>query len=469
MPRIRVVYNESALFVGPAPSTGYHFITRDGILTNNFANGDLNLVSYLPRVQEVNYSVNLNRNVNSQLGKFGSISDSISEAPTVDLNFSYLSASILPEARLGFIVNFPSVISPDTLLYSNTYSQFLLDGFYTRSEERPHTNALRYPAKYRDCRNFFLATTNNIGSDFNAKTTGQKFDYNNMTVIGFGDCYINSYSAAGSVGNFPIVNVGYTCDNIVGYASGSGISIPALNKNNYQQYSGTYATIPQNYECSTVGVLRPGDITLSITAYNQTTGINAIDGTGYLGAQKNIDNIGIDFSNLIAQSYNLSVPLARYPLKSISRRLPSDYKLSSPIFATLGASVLVSQFQTGQLNQLVNKDDEYDVKILLNNPDCNPLSGTAISYHLKRAKFNGYSYSYGVGKDYTVNLNWNVELSPENLNKGLFMSGQLNICPPVNGTDYILQEEGSYILTEEGEYINHGLGTALPEEYFLSL
>lgn len=158
--RNRIIYNSEGLYVGPSPSSGYHFMTYDGELNNVDSNtiytknqslnyhdrGDIfdpsfyelftpqfgavtypqqikdkntpnykrnhNLIKKIDRVQSIGYDFSLSRTSPSQLNKKGTIGEVIIEPQSVLLDFEYLIHGIRNEHRLGLNVNFPMFFYP---------------------------------------------------------------------------------------------------------------------------------------------------------------------------------------------------------------------------------------------------------------------------------------------------------------------------------------------------------------------
>jgi hypothetical protein len=103
MSRNRTIYNVEALYVGPAPDSGYHFIDYSGNLRNlpQLTSYTVNLVKHIPRVQSVSYNIDLPYTNVLYLGKQGTVKQSHFEPPTINLNFEYLQVGVL-----GCVVSF---------------------------------------------------------------------------------------------------------------------------------------------------------------------------------------------------------------------------------------------------------------------------------------------------------------------------------------------------------------------------
>lgn len=426
MPRNRNIYQVQAVYVGPAPSTGYHFLSGAGTLNNAYTDlgNNNNLIKHIPRVQNASWGFNIDYQRISELGKRGLVSEEIINNPTVNMSFSYLNHGVINDLRLGFLENYETSSGP---FYQNNYGTFLLSGFVTREMIQPASSPY-WPLSYRDRRNIFMVFTEE-GKDV-ARQTYYKTDPDaaNFNVFGFGDCYINSYSTRGAVGTFPTTTVSYVCENIQVSQSGSGVNIPAVNKQSGLPITDKNFSIPSTYEgLGNVSVLLPGDMNLSFQSAPKMTGILAMYGTGYAGSlTSNIVDIGVKFSDIKVQSYELNIPLERQPLYSLGFKNAVDRRIVFPLVATLGVNCFYGDLETGNLAYLRKNNVDYNVSLVIDNPPNADVQGVAFQYDLRRAKLNSVNYSSDIGPPATVSLLFSVELEPEDLTKGLFISGALN-------------------------------------------
>ncbi len=460
MPRYSIDYNSYGLFVGPAPASGDHFVSRVGVLNNNHTNtNNVNLVKPIIRVQNISFDFNNNYTTISSLGKFGSVAQPLIRPPTTSISFDYLQNGVLNEATLGFYVNYTKLEGGGPL-YSNNNGVFLLSGFLNRDLSR-EKNTIGMPYSYRDCRNIFLGVLSDQGNDFNR--TGIEHSYPGMYVIGFGNCYITSYSTQASVGDFPRVGVNYLADNLVVYSGQSGLQVPAVNPKDFSRINKVF-NIPSNYRPTNLSVVAPGDITVEIYSKDQATGINDFYGTGYVatGYNSGISDLILDFASSNCQSYSINLNLSRLEVRSLSSRVPKDKVLSTPITANINLDFGLSNYQTGSFQSLVSGNREYDITIKLNNSACASVQGTAVRYDIKRAKFLSSSWNQGIGNRTSMSVDYSVELDPEDLTKGLFISGLLNISYSTPDND-IFTEEGNELFSEESDVLQREPGTSLYE------
>ncbi len=459
MARVRRYYNVDAIFSGPAPASGFHFIDNGGVYNNNYnlSSQNINLVKPINRVQSFSYNVNTNRSDVLELGRRGTIHRSFIDPATVDVSFDYISHGILNEYNLGFYVNYiiPSGTNSGSAFYADNYSVCSISGFVTRDLVRGE-NEIGYPQSYRDKRNLFVLV-GEYGKDINSTSAsfGHSKSRNSFT-IGIGNSYITNYQARAAVGTFPTCSVSYIGENYKVYASGSGCLIPALDSKTRSGILNKHFTLPSTYQNNIVSALRPGDITVSIEAQNQTTGILAIQGTGYSGSLiSDIYDLGFKYSDIKIQSYEISLPLNREPLNSIGYKLPIDRQISFPVFTDLNFNLIPGDLQTGSLENLMNRNIDYNIAIKLKNPinSSQDAGKVAVQYNFRKAKFESINYNSQIGDSETADLSFRTEIDPDDLTKGFFMSGLLNIG--LGGIQtlsaFLLKEDGDLLLQENSD------------------
>jgi hypothetical protein len=458
MPRFRIPYNAEAFFAGPSPASGYHFISLDaGVLNNDFTDvtDNINLISVLNRIQSVSFDISTPKTDVKGFGNYGSIRRYQSEPPIATVTFDYLQMGVRNEDKLGLYVNFPKVNSSGQLsseVFTENYNVFLLSGFYTSSLNKNTNRSLGWPLDYRDNKNLFLAINKGDNLDFNARTTGAPLQ--NCDVFAFGNCYLDSYQARGSVGDFPRVTCQYTAENVVFYTSGSGIANPALNPQTYTKDETVKCVIPNGYSSGYVSVLEPGDISINITSFPLTTGVSALKGTGIArAANPSIYNLGIAYTGIQIQNYDLSFQLNRRPINSLTHILPLNRKVVFPVKCNVGMQIIVHDYVSGSIENIFRNEENYDLSIIIRNPSRAAIQGIAVRYDLKKAVLDSMSYDTSIGANKVLNLSFSTELSPTDYSKGLFISGLYNTNEFQNNTSVLLQEDGFRILQEDGSLI----------------
>lgn len=435
------VYNQIALYSSFGASTGYQFITYDGVPINDPNNsGSINLIQPLNRIISTSYTVNTPRMEIRQMGGGANIIRPILETPEITLNFDYYLMGLINEFRLGFMVNHPSGHQvTGRQLYLNPDYVCPISGFIDRSFNRTSETFLGWPLTSRDCKNIFSVVKKD-SSDFYLNTNIPPI-ITNCDILAFGDCYVTSYKTNGSVNSIPQASVEMKSSNYILYSGGSGLGIPSINPQTYENYSGIYFSIPNNFEANNLPtVLIPRDITLTI----QNTGLG------------NPDNMSIDFRDIKIQSYDISMNLTREPLYKLGYRAPLDYPINLPSISELNFEMFVGDYQTGNLVNLIKRDEDYNIKIKLNyQSKPNQLfTGIGIQYDFLGAKFNNISFNQSIQGYRTATLSFSTEMDPLNQNKGFFMSGKLGTIYDVQAfvrsfNTYLGLEDGAGILLME--------------------
>lgn len=460
MPRTRITYPVEALYVGPAPSTGYNFVDISGSFNNNytFTGENFNLIKSIYRVQSISYGFDVNYLDITQMGKQSTVHRAIVNPPTINIDFNYLQQGVVNELRCGFYTNYTQVYGnlAGSAYYSDNFGVGIISGFVTR-DLIPGNNELHYPQSYRDKRNLFVVVGKE-GMDVNQSTYSTVHPkHSDLEVIGFGNAYITSYGARGAVGQFPTCNMSYMAENMVVYTSGSGVLSPDVDYTTREPLNNKHLNIPMDYQGGdAVTVLRPGDITLDITSLPSYTGSLAIQATGYTGNDyPTLYNLGFNYSDIKIQGYDISLPLNRDSLSSIGHKLPIDRPINFPVYVTTAVSVFVGDNQTGSFTSLLNKNDDYNIAIKLKNPTnaTQNVGSVAVQYDLRRAKLQTLSFSNQIGGQKSANLSFVTEIDLNDYNKGFYMSGQLNINALSTLSGMLLQENGDYLLQENGDRI----------------
>lgn len=361
MARNRVIYQSEGLYAGPSPATGAHADTS---------------VNQLQRVQNANYSFNIDRQDVNQFGELAAIDRVILTSPTVSLDFQYLLATLVNENRLGFTM-------------SSGYYVSAISGILNKTQDE---------------RNYFIRT---VGEGADAK--GILSGVANQNTIGIGNGFIASYSAEGSVGNFPTASITVEALNMKVDSATSG-TIPAVNPTDGTAINNLTYKLPTfsgNAGVDTVSVLRPGDITFTLVKNADS----ALPG----------EYFGTNISDAKIQSFNLGFDLSRTPLEKLGSKFAFSREIDFPVEVTFSVDAIVGDLTTGNLADLVALDANYDLTVNLRHP----TSQTAqMQYHVKKAKLVSQEFSSSIGDNKSVTLNWSAQIGgPGQADVGLFMSG----------------------------------------------
>ncbi len=361
MAKNRVIYQSEALYAGPSPATGAHV---DGSIKE------------LQRVQNANYSFNIDRQDVNQFGELAAIDRIILTAPTVSLDFQYLLANLVNESRLGF-----------TMSTSAGYVS-CISGILNKTQDE---------------RNYFIRTVAE-GSDAKNVLSGVA----TQSTIGIGNAFLTSYSTEASVGNFPTVSIAVEALNMKVDNSVTS-NIPAVNPVDGVSSALTYKlpTFTGQAGIDSVSVLRPGDITFSFVKNADT----ALPG----------DYFGSSVSDAKIQSFNLAFDLSRTPIEKLGSKFAFSREIDFPVEVTFSIDALVGDLSTGSLTEIVNIDSNYDLTVNIKHPT---TAATQIQYHIKKAKLTSQEFSSSIGDNKNVTLNWSAQVGgPGQADVGLFMSG----------------------------------------------
>ena len=373
--------------------------------------------------------------------------------PTVNLNFNYLLCGTKNEARLGFNVNYPQFEYNfnGEPYYSDNLNVSLLSGFY---EENKNRKILRPGAtfavnQYRDCRNFYVAV-NQEGNDldkpyfkenFAEADVNQGIDPNapDYHVISFGNCYLQSYSTQGAVGQLASASASYTAYNVEFNMSGSGFKAPDIDTKSGTPFGTNDVVIPRILANEGYPALKPGDISITTDSFS---------------------GLGVDFDKLHIQSYNIDINLNKQPLPNMGYRFPVDNRPDDSILANLSIQGIVESGNSGSLVDLIEINSGYDFTIKVNPTRCSgstaaPINAGAIPiergdealrYSVVGAKLENFGYNSSIGENKVFDASFSVEINPDDRTNGLFISGVLGA---EKVEDFILLESGA----DDGFYL----------------
>tara|TARA_R110000772_G_scaffold249530_2_gene364016 strand:+ start:124573 stop:125808 length:1236 start_codon:yes stop_codon:yes gene_type:complete len=407
MPKNKVIYQSEALFVGPSPAKTEHFLLgsatgvvsdtlsvaqeydgRLSLLTEgNFASLLTNSIEQLHRIQSISYDFGINRTDVNQFGELAAIDRIILDSPTVNLSFSYLLANMANEKNLGLVTDGQETVVRDLI------------------------------NKTADEKNYFIRTsTEGVDAIGDETEAGE--------VIGIGNGYLTSYSSTASVGDLPSVSISVEGLNMIFDNDVSGNLLPAINTDDGSVPTGYTYHIPvatSNQDGVITGdlaisVLRPGDITVSIKKRVNTTEDVAVG---------DYDIGGVDIDGACIQSYNISFDLGRTPIQCLGKRNAIDRSLDFPIPVAVSVDALVGDLTTGNLSDIIDCDNSYDVIVDLKEPACGSSTQDIVSrYIVKDTKIDSQSYSSSIGDNKTVTLSMTSQVAGNNQgNKGIYFSG----------------------------------------------
>lgn len=321
--------------------------------------------------------MNIPRTDVNQFGELIAIDRLILEQPTVSLDFTYLVQSLWNERVLGFTIS------------SGTTNVSAISGILSRVS---------------DDKNYFIKTVKGdndvVGNTVNDSTT---------SVIGIGNGFLTSYTAEGSVGNFPTCTVNIEALNMKIDTTPTSKGIPAVNPVDGTAITANLYTIP-DYTSNptgkdlTISALRPGDITATLYSYGEP---------------------GADTADWKLQSYNISFDLSRTPLQKLGSKYAFSREIDFPATVTCSFTANVGDITTGNMVDLVSRDANYDVAIRLHRPGLSQVgANVAVEYLLKSGKVDSQEFSSAIGDNKSVTLTFSTQLGgASSIDRGIFLSG----------------------------------------------
>jgi len=377
MPRIRTIFNAEQLFVGPTPSTGYHY-QDNGV---GFLATGGTVIQQLNRVQNTSFSASTPRKDVYQFGELGAIDRLIVDSPNVNLQFSYLVPNFANERAMGFTIS-SGLIGEATAI----------SGFITKTS---------------DDKNYFIKVYPEGQDAIDNSITGGFY------ILGFGNMAVSSYSAEGAVGDFPKATVQLQGLNMK-FDSWTGLNVPSVNPTDGTAVTTvkfalpTGTTDPTGLSKTNYSVLQPGDVNVSIANY----------GEGF-----------IDTNDWKVQNYQVSFDLSRTAINKLGSKFAVSREIDTPINASVRLTAIVGDYATGSISTNILRNTPYDITIAVAKPAFSygvavADPGTAIQYKLRTAYLDSQEYSLDIGGNKQVTLNFTCPISgPSDKSRGIFFSG----------------------------------------------
>ena len=403
MPRNRVIYQSEALFAAP---TGTLCLTT----------GEHNL----RRIQSCNYNFAIQRQDINQYGELAAIDRLIIQEPTVSVDMSYyFEPSGFNEQHMGLQVN-------------TTTTELIATGASTVSDHM--LNRIIASGANYDQKNLFILVSD-AGIDANDTAgegptgpgMGASGNYNG--IIGIGNAFLTSWSLDASVGAIPTVSCAFEGQNInfTGWGS-AGITSPAdglpLNSGSIfnpsifngaesinPNISGMYVSLPSGAGLfqseSQVSAVRPGDVTVLLTAY----------GTD------NAPVVGFLESDLKVQSVNFGLTVGREPIRKLGSMFAFTREITFPINCTMSVSAVVGDIVAQKLFSLVTGagDIKYNCGVKLTGYRAGSATGTDAYLVLKGAKIDSQNVTSSIGPNKAITIELSAQIGRSS---GLHMYGK---------------------------------------------
>ena len=366
MARNRVIYQSEALYVSNN--------------INSTTSGDH---AQLERVQSANYNFSISRQDINQYGQLARIDSIVLEPPTVGLDFTYYLTDGFNERALGFYVRTGATVEGN------------------------------FPSGHM---------TNQSGQNFFITTVAEGVDATGVTgissTIGIGNAFLTNYALELAVGSLPTVSVSMEASNMnsdktcgTTAAGITGVANPSVNPTDGVASTGNVSLKPANTGASTITALRPGDVTIDISSF---------DNSG-------ISDLSPAAEALHIQSASLAIPLSRTSLQRLGSKFAYARAVDFPVTATLSISAILNEVTAGNLADILNDENKRDIKLTLKGPNG---AGDRIDWTLKGCKLDSESFSSSIGSNKSVELAFSTQIGgPNDVANGIFVSGANNALP----------------------------------------
>lgn len=328
-------------------------------------------------------------------------------------------------------INYPTV-KVDLEYYLTDNSNELLLGFNASGSE----GILKNLATSEKDRNLFFVFSEEENVDVNSLT-----NYTGLDVFGVGNAFITDYSISASVNSIPSAKVSFDALNIVyqkytGFSVGEGISgpivtngtpIPAINLTNGIKATGSYLLAPNNFDTSKYltyqsvkpKALSPAEIILNLEQ-------PVLGGVRYSGS------VSANITDL-----QITIPIERKDLVGFGSNYPYGKKLIFPILGSVSFNGIFDNQVTGELNNLFNENNGYDMSFLLKDCDF----ATKLKFEIFDARIDSQSFSMSIGENMAFSSTFNFKIFEQD---GFRISGASRLKKSLSveqGNDIPVDEE----------------------------
>ena len=286
-------------------------------------------------------------------------------------------------------------------------------------------------------RNIFIATVKEGEDAFSTGTNAATWNGNedHHDVIGFGNCFINSYSVNLSVGEIPRVDLEVQASNVVFWTGcQSGLFNPSLDLEGQRTHSGLVLLPPPDTGEVGHAVLRPHDVSVSFIDDEISTG----DGADKIG--------GVNFATMPIQSCSIDVPLAREVIESLGSERAYAKPVQFPIDVTVNISSLVNEYTTGALEfALTGSAGTKKTNIDIEVKDGNNVRNKFV---LTGALLDSQSFSQGLDDNETVDLTFSAQIGgASTTDQGLIFTAATGADDGISGVFLTGLGSTSYIVS----------------------
>jgi hypothetical protein len=232
MSRNRIIYNVQDVYIGSLPDeTEYSITGAEGY----------QVLQRIDRVQSFSYDIKSDVVRESALGRSSALSKSYHVPTAVTAKLDYINYGINNENRFGFNTLNEGKGIVDDIITSNGVSGRNL--YLTINEidgSDTHGDRTDYPSQ-------ILSATGFVPEEvIDPKSK-------NYNVVVIQNTHIKNYNISASVGELVRTSVSFEGDNMIGYASGSGINIPYLDLKKGEVTDNTVGVYTSDFSAGTDG------------------------------------------------------------------------------------------------------------------------------------------------------------------------------------------------------------------------
>lgn len=342
--RNRITYGQSYILCSQPPS---------------YQDNTLN-VSGLKRTQGCNIDFSFNRERFKQIGSEDFVGDVHLRNPNINFSFDYLYSNGTNEALIGLNV----------------------DGY--------GGHAAKYLKKQNQDRNFYIVQ----GSGENDAPLEETTFLNDYTVMGLGNCYLNSYSLNAQIGVPVSVSTSFSAYNaqVDTYNDSNGEYIPAVDTTDgLPKSEHKYKILTGNISDTTSldeyipAALSPQEIQLQLPSNMNVAGLQ-FTGDGNMA---HLQSVGVSFD------------IDRHDLYGFGSMYPYGRRAKLPILGRVNFSAIASDFTTGTLHTIINSG-ELEFDFVFNFLDCSGATGLQLTVEKAKIDSEGFSEVIGNNAAYEV-------------------------------------------------------------------
>ncbi len=300
----------------------------------------------------------------------------------------YVGQVQVKNADIGLDVNY---------FYSNGTNEAIM-GLNVNGED---STALKYVKKENQDRNYYILMGTG-DNDTPNKVTNFK---NKFNVMALGNVFLNSYSLSASVGSVVSVSTSLSAYNVVMNEyndSTNGETIPAIDTTkvgpgtpvldkNYKITSSAFQNTT-NRDGNIHGGFAAGDIELILANVNEPgiefTGSNPV-------RSASIDSLDIGFN------------IERTDLYGLGSMYPYGKRAVLPILGTLSFSALATEFTSGNLNEFLSGQNDYNFTFNLKD-NCSGITGLQLIVENAQLDSQGLSDTIGDNASMTASFGFSM-------------------------------------------------------------